>query len=73
MGKPQGCNHRPASECLAKPGSCLAPKLRAEKRRRVNDPAEEAVPGPDEALSTFDEGDGARDVFDMNASYQSSC
>ena len=40
----------------AKPGPRPAPKRRAEKRRRVDDPAPEAAPGPDEAQSSSDEG-----------------
>ena len=73
VGEPLRRVDRPAAKRPAKPGPRPAPKLGAEKRRRVDDPAPEAAPGPDEAQSSSDEGDGAGDPFDLYVSYQSSC
>ena len=69
VGEPLRRVDRPAAKRPAKP----APKPRAEKRRRVDRLAPVAAPGPDEAQSSFDEGDGAGDPFDLYVSYQSSC
>ena len=69
VGEPLRRVDRPAAKRPAKP----APKPRAEKRRRVDDPAPAAAPGPDEAQSSSDEGDGAGDPFDLYVTYQSSC
>ena len=69
VGEPLRRVDRPAAKRPAKP----APKPRVEKRRRVDDPAPAAAPGPDEAQSSSDEGDGAGDPFDLYVSYQSSC
>ena len=69
VGEPLRQVDRPAAKRPAKP----APKPRAEKRRRVDDPAPAAAPGPDEAQSSSEEGDGAGDLFDLYVSYQSSC
>ena len=69
VGEPLRWVDRAAAKRLAKP----APKPRAEKRRRVDDPAPAAAPGPDEAQSSSDEGDGAGDPFGLYVSYQSSC
>ena len=63
----------PAAKGPAKLGPRPAPKPGAEKRRRVDDPALEAAPGPEEPQSSSDEGDGAGDPFDLYVSYQSSC
>ena len=63
----------PAAKGIAKPRPHPVPKPRAEKRRRVNDPAQEAAPVPDKAQSSSDKGDGAEDPFDLYVSYQSSC
>ena len=68
VGEPLRRVDRPATKRPAKP----APKLRAEKRRRVDDPAPAAAPGPDEAQCSSDEGDGAGNPFDLYVSYQSS-
>ena len=69
VGEPLRRVDRPAAKRPAKP----APKPRAEKRRRVDDPAPAAAPGPDGAQSSSYEGDGAGDPFDLYVSYQSSC
>ena len=69
VGGPLRGVDRPAAKRSAKP----APKPRAEKRRRVDDPAPAAALGPDEAQSSPDEGDGAGDPFDLYVSYRSSC
>ena len=69
VGEPLRRVDRPAAKCPAKP----APKPRAEKRRRVDEPAPAAAPVPDEAQSSSDEGDGAEDMFDLYVSSQSSC
>ena len=73
MGKPLRRIDRPAAKRPAKSGPRLAPKPRVQKRRRVDDPAQEAAPGPDEAQSSSDEGDGAGDPLDLYVSYLSSC
>ena len=73
VGEPLRRIDRPAGKRPAEPGPRPAPKPRAEKRRRVDDPAPEAAPGPDEAQSSSDKGDGAGDPFDLYVSYQSSC
>ena len=73
VGEPFRRVYRPAAKLPAKPGPRPAPKLKAEKRRRVDDPAPEASLGPDEPQSASDEGDGAGDPFDLYVSYQSSC
>ena len=49
------------------------PSAKTPSCRRVDDPAQQAAPGLDEAQSSSDEGDGARDAFDLYVSYQSSC
>ena len=69
VGEPLRWVDRPAAKRPAQP----APKPRAGKRRRVDDPAPAAAPGPDEAQFPSDEGDGAGDLFDLYVSYQSSC
>ena len=56
VGEPLRLVDRPAAKHPAKPGPCPAPKTRAEKRRRVDNLAPEAAPGPDEAESSSDEG-----------------
>ena len=72
VGEPLRRVYRPAAKRPAKPRPHLAPKPRAKKRRRVADPSPEAALGPEEAQSSSDEGDGARDPFDLYVSYQSS-
>ena len=47
---------RRATKFPAKPGPYPASKPRAEKRRKVDDPAQEAARGPDEAQSSAHEG-----------------
>ena len=69
VGEPLRRVDRPAAKRHAKPGPRPAAKPRAEKRRRVDDPAPEAAPSPDEAQSCCDEGDHARDPFDLYVSY----
>ena len=69
VGEPLRRVDRAAAKHPAKP----VPKPRAEKRRRVDDPAPAAAPAYEEAQSFSDEGDGAGDPFDLYFSYQSSC
>ena len=73
VGEPLRRIDRPAAKRTAKQGPHPAQKPRAEKRRRVNDPAQEAAPGRDEAQSSSDEGDGVGDPFDLYVRNQSSC
>ena len=73
VGEPLRRIDRPAAKRPAKPGPRPAPKPNTEKRRRIDDPAQEAAPGPDKAQSSSDKGDGAGDLFDLYVSYPSSC
>ena len=73
VGEPLGRIDRPAAQRPTQPRPRAAPKPRDVKRRRVDDPAQQAPPGLNETQSSFDEWNGARYAFDLYVRYQSSC